>query len=556
MCLPVRTSNDTHRRTPGDDHPSGVFRTLGRFSDERDRGRIENRARLKDVTESEAHSKEEKGMGFREDLEVFLRSRFTLICVVSFEEESIIEQVKELCLSTNRKLFLWDHGDFFRLLVGEGGVPIAKDPLTALTAVERMQDHSVFLLCDFHQCWNGQPRVVRKLRNLSRELKFTRKSIVVTMPAWRVPEELRDDAVVLDFQPPGLAELNDILARLTSNPGVSVNLTPQGREKLLTAALGLSANQARRVFSKALVSKGGLDERDIDLVNREKKQVIRESGALEFFSPSETVADVGGLDVLKEWLRTRERAFSREARDYGLPEPKGIALIGIPGTGKSLTAKMIAGLWRLPLLRLDLGALFGGLVGQSEENTRRALSLAEMVAPCLLWIDEIEKGLSVGGGDGGTAMRVVGGILSWMQEKSRPVFVVATANNIALLPPELLRRGRVDEIFFLDLPTVRERREIFQVHLRKRKRFPQNYDLDKLAAASDGYVGAEIEQSVIDAMYAAFSDRDSPGRDFTTDDILHALARQVPLSVSQREVVASLRTWISEGRAQSASSTR
>lgn len=495
-------------------------------------------------------------MGFREDLEVLLRSRFTLICVVSFEEESIIEQVKELCLSTNRKLFLWDHSDFFRLLVGEGGAPIAKDPLTALTAMERMQEDSVFLLCDFHQCWNGQPRVIRKLRNVARELKFTRKSIIVTMPAWRIPEELRDDAVVLDFQPPGLAELDDILSRLTSSPGVRVNLTPQGREKLLTAALGLSANHARRVFSKALVSKGGLDERDIDLVNREKKQVIRESGALEFFSPSETVADVGGLDVLKEWLRTRERAFSREARDYGLPEPKGIALIGIPGTGKSLTAKMIAGLWRLPLIRLDLGALFGGLVGQSEENTRRALRLAETVAPCLLWIDEIEKGLSVGGGDGGTAMRVVGGILSWMQEKSRPVFVVATANNIALLPPELLRRGRVDEVFFLDLPTVRERREIFEVHLRKRKRFPQAYDLDKLAAASEGYVGAEIEQSVIDAMYAAFSDRESPGRDFTTDDILHALARQVPLSISQREVVASLRTWISEGRAQSASSVK
>lgn len=332
-----------------------------------------------------------------------------------------------------------------------------------------------------------------------------------------------------------------------------MNLTSQGKEKLLGAALGLSANHARRIFAKAIVSKGGLDERDIDLVNREKKQIIRESGALEFFSPSETIADVGGLDVLKEWLRTRERAFSREAQDYGLPAPKGIALIGIPGTGKSLTAKMVAGLWRLPLIRLDLGALFGGLVGQSEENTRRALMLAETVAPCLLWIDEIEKGLSTGGGDGGTSMRVVAGILSWMQEKSRPVFVVATANNISMLPPELLRRGRVDEIFFLDLPNPRERREIFEVHIRRRKRFPHAYDVDKLVEASEGYVGAEIEQAVIDGMYDAFSDLESPGRDFTTEDILRALSRQVPISLSQREVVAGLRKWLSEGRAQSAS---
>jgi hypothetical protein len=222
---------------------------------------------------------------------------------------------------------------------------------------------------------------------------------------------------------------------------------------------------------------------------------------LEFFAPTETIADIGGLEVLKEWLRTREAAFDQKARDYGLPAPKGIALIGIPGTGKSLTAKMIAGLWHLPLIRLDVGALFGGLVGQSEENTRRALALAETVAPCLLWIDEIEKGLASGGGDGGTSMRVFGSILSWMQEKTKPVFIVATANNIAMLPPELLRRGRFDEIFFLDLPTQAERHEIFEVHVRKRKRPVQNFAVDRLTAASEGYVGAEIEQAVIDAIH-------------------------------------------------------
>jgi len=350
-------------------------------------------------------------------------------------------------------------------------------------------------------------------------------------------------------------ELAAILEKLSSTPGVRVDLTEQGRDKVVRSALGLSSNQAQRVFAKAIVSDGVLDERDIGLITAEKKQIIRESGALEFFAPTETIGDVGGLEVLKEWLRMREQAFNREARDYGLPQPKGIALIGIPGTGKSLTAKMVSGLWRMPLIRLDVGALFGGLVGQSEENTRRALNLAETVSPCVLWIDEIEKGLSAGGLDGGTSMRVFQSILTWMQEKTKPVFIVATANNISMLPPELLRRGRFDEIFFLDLPTTRERREIFEVHIRKRKRPLQNYDLDRLAAAAEGYVGAEIEQAVIDAMYLAFSDKETPGRDFTTEDILFALSRQVPMSRSQREAIAALRQWLSEGRAQSASFT-
>jgi AAA+ superfamily predicted ATPase len=490
---------------------------------------------------------------FIEELDNCIRARFTVICVVSLEEESILEQLRTLCTHTNRRLYRWDHADYFQVLCGDGAAPNAKDPLSALNAIEHMDNDAIVALCDFHQCWHGQPRVVRKLRNLAANLKFSRKTVIITAPTWKIPDELRDEIVVMDFPAPGLAEMELILSSLTSAAGVKINLTPVGREKLLQAALGLSCSQARRVFSRAIVAKGGLDERDIDSVNAAKKQIIRDFGALEFFSPSETISDVGGLNNLKEWLRTREKAFSKEARTYGLPEPKGIALIGIPGTGKSLTAKMIAGLWRLPLVRLDLGALFGSFVGQSEENTRRALSVAEIISPCILWIDEIEKGLSVSGGDGGTSMRVFAGILSWMQEKTKPVFVVATANNIALIPPELMRKGRVDEVFFLDLPTFQERQEIFEVHLRKRRRPVQNYDLDRLAQASQGFVGAEIEQAVIDAMYYAFSDRQEPGRDFTTDDILMALEKQVPISRSHRETIDELRKWLSEGRAQSAS---
>ncbi len=466
----------------------------------------------------------------------------------------MLEEISRVCANSGRSLYAWDHAEYFRVLVGEGTAPTAKDPLSALQAVEHMEDGSVFVLLDFHQCWHNQPRVIRKLRSLAQKFKYCDKTVIVTMPAWHLPPELNGEAVTLDFPQPGMDELDAILSKLTASPGLKVNLTPRGRERLLAAALGLTSNAARRVFAKAIVARGGLDERDIDLINREKRQIVRQSGALEFFSPSETPADVGGLDVLKEWLRTRERAFTREAADYGLPAPKGITLIGIPGTGKSLTAKMIAGLWRLPLIRLDLGALFGSLVGQSEENTRRALTLAETVSPCLLWIDEVEKGLSVGGGDGGTSMRVFASILSWMQEKTSPVFVVATANNISLLPPEFLRKGRMDEVFFLDLPTPVERRDIFHVHIGKRKRPIHGYDLEALVAGSEGYVGAEIEQAVVDAMYTAFSDPKSPGRDFTTADIVAAIAKQVPISSSYRETVDRLRQWLREGRAQSASS--
>ncbi|MEW5872057.1 MAG: AAA family ATPase [Chloroflexota bacterium] len=488
-------------------------------------------------------------MSFEQNLDIYLRARFTLIVLVTPEEERALQVIKAVCERARRPCLTWDLADGFQALSEPPqGLPSARDPLTALEQIEKAEGEQLFVLKDFHDAWDN-PQVKRKLRSLAQRLKFTRKSILVTSLSGRIPAELKDEAVVVDFPAPASQELEQVLARLTETPGVKVKLTPLGREKLVQAALGLTAAQAQRVFAKAIVSDGVLDDRDIDLVTEEKKQIIRENQALEFYSVTETPDDVGGLDVLKDWLRLRERAFTQQARDYGLPAPKGIALIGIPGTGKSLTAKMIGGLWRLPLLRLDVGALYGSLVGESEERARQALRLAETVAPCLLWIDEMEKALSHGDLDSGTSLRVFGTILTWMQEKTAPCFVVATANDISRLPPELLRKGRFDEIFFLDLPTRQERREIFAVHLRKRKRLPQDFDLDLLAHESQGYVGAEIEQAIIDAMYVGFN----AGREFSTQDILEATRRQVPLSVSQREIVQALRDWLREGRAQSAS---
>ena len=494
-------------------------------------------------------------MDLQSDIDIFLRSRYTLIVLVSFEEEYITEQVRRMCQNTKRSLLGWDLADHFQVLVaGQAAAPTeARDPLSALEAIQKMDGQHVFLLRDFHQCWHNQPRVIRKLRSLAQQLKYTRKSIVITAPTSRIPDELKDEAVLVEVPPPGFDELSAILDRLVQSPGIKVDLDESERSRLIRAALGLSSSQAQRVFSKAIVHNGVLNEEDIQLINSEKQMLIRESGALEFYSPRETVGDVGGLHQLKKWLKMREKAFSPRARAYGLPQPRGIALIGIPGTGKSLTAKAVAGLWQLPLLRLDIGALFGGLVGQSEENTRRALHLAETIAPCLLWIDEIEKGLSTGGGDGGTSLRVFGTILSWMQEKSKPVFVIATANDISRLPPELLRRGRFDEIFFLDLPNSGERQEILKVHIRKRNRQPDDYDVAGLARRCEGFVGAEIEQSIIDAMYLAFNDDADPEREFTTGDIEQAMAKLVPMCRSQKETIDLLRLWLVEGRAQSAS---
>lgn len=491
-------------------------------------------------------------MSFSEQLDIYLRSRFTLIILVTPEEERALNLIKELCEKTQRTLQSWDTSDgFMTLTAGGSSSPIARDPLTALEKIEQFDDNknAIFILKDFHDTWKN-PQVKRKLRNVSQKLKFSKKSILITTPFHEIPEELKDEAVVIEFPLPITEDLEDVLGNLTQTPGVKVNLTPLGKEKLIQAALGLTSSQAQRVFARAIVSNGVLDDRDIALVTEEKKQIIRESEALEFYAVSESPDDIGGLEVLKDWLRLRERAFTHEAREYGLPSPKGIALIGIPGTGKSLTAKMIGGLWRLPLLRLDVGSLFGSLVGESEERARRALRLAETVAPCVVWIDEIEKALAHGSSDSGTSTRVFGTILTWMQEKTCPVFVVATANDISSMPPELLRKGRFDEIFFLDLPTEEERKEIFSVHIRKRGRLTEDFDIQQLAKNSKGYVGAEIEQAIIEAMYIGFNDN---RREFTTSDILLTLQHQVPLSVSQREKVEALRNWLREGRAQSAS---
>ncbi|MER7276311.1 AAA family ATPase [Dactylosporangium sp. NPDC000244] len=499
--------------------------------------------------------------GVGDEIRLYLRARVALIVLVTIEEQRAVDILDDVRRERDpgADLIVWDVADHFTSAAmppaGQRPLPETGDPGTALDKIKELANKTperrdIYLLKDFHEFWGRDPRIRRKLKNLAQQLVYTGSSLVVIAPTRAVPVELRNDAVVVELPLPTAPQLrHELDGLIEGTAGVRAALSGAGRAKLSQAALGLTVAQAKRAFAKAIVRDGALDDRGIDTVLQEKKAVVRESGALEFYPVEESTDDVGGLDALKRWLTLRERAFSEEATRYGLPAPKGIALIGIPGTGKSLTAKMICGLWRLPLLRLDVGALFGSLVGESEERVRLAMQLAETVAPCVLWIDEIEKALAAGGLDGGTSQRVFGTILTWMQEKTAPVFVVATANDVTALPPETLRRGRFDEVFFLDLPTERERREIIAVHLRKRRRDPEAFDVHHLAQISDGFVGAELEQAVIDAMYHAFAEN----RDVRTADITEALLRTVPLSRSQREVIEHLRAWLRQGRAQPAS---
>ncbi|HZD04118.1 MAG TPA: AAA family ATPase, partial [Longimicrobiales bacterium] len=402
----------------------------------------------------------------------------------------------------------------------------------------------------------SEAKVVRKLRDLVAPLQATSSVVLFLSPTLELPRELEKDVSVVDYPLPTLDDIRSLFEVIeegvASNPSLSIDLGDEDRDRLLQAALGLTENEARNVFAKALARDRTLSVKDVDVIVREKEQIVRKSGVLEYFANPEDFGAVGGLDQLKAWLSLRSGALTKKARDFGLPPPKGLLLIGVPGCGKSLTAKAAAYEWNQPLLKLDVGKLFGGLVGSSEQNIRRTIQFAEAVAPCILWIDEIEKGFAGfrSTGDSGTSARVFSTFLTWMQEKSSPVFVIATANDVTSLPPELLRKGRFDELFFVDLPFPREREEILGIHLRKRGRDPEALGIDVagLARRAEGFSGAELEQAVIDGLYRAF-DR---GVELDSDAVAAALDDTYPLSETMKEPIRAMREW-AEKRARYAS---
>lgn len=378
------------------------------------------------------------------------------------------------------------------------------------------------------------------------------KNIILMSPYQKIPLELEKDAVVLDFPLPTLDELDLVLKKYLSplKP-----ISPSAKEKLLKAALGLTKDEAEKVYRKAQVIAKQLTETEVEIVLSEKKQLIRRNGILEFIEEDETIEAIGGLEELKRWLKQRSNAFTEAARKYGLPQPKGMLILGVPGCGKSLLAKTTSRLWGLPLLRLDMGRVYdGSTVGKSEANLRSALKTAESISPAILFIDELDKAFAGSSGsadsDGGTSSRIFGSFLTWMQEKESPVFVMATANRVDRLPGEFLRKGRFDEIFFVDLPNANEREDIFNIHLSKRRPEGDRFDSTQLAKISEGFSGAEIEQAIIAAMYEAFAQ----DREFTQLDIIAAIKATLPLSRTMTEQVTGLRDWARQ-RARPASAS-
>ncbi len=475
-------------------------------------------------------------------IETLIRARYPLVYVVSFEEGRVDRRLTAITDARKKQLFNWTITNGLELPDGSS-ITELKDPIKVLEYILQSDVNGLFVLRDYHHYLND-PVIVRKLRDVAHVLKITKKNIVFLSPVLKIPTELEKEIAVIDYQLPDKKEIGEIVRKITDTLDETKHLdilkSPEKLDKIVEAALGLTAEEAENVFAKSMVQTGQFD---IGIVLSEKEQIIRKSGVLEYYHANEQMQGVGGLEELKKWLGKRGKAFTPKAREFGLPEPRGILLLGIPGCGKSLTAKAIASMWQLPLLKLDVGKVFSSYVGSSEENVRRAIQTAESIAPSILWLDEMEKGFSGLGSsgmtDGGTTARVFGTFLTWLQEKSTPVFVVATSNNVSQLPPELLRKGRFDEIFYVDLPSKDERIDIFKIHLEKRNRDVSAFNLEKLSAKTSGFSGSEIEEVIVSGLYDAF-DNDEELAQKHLEAVIETL---IPLSQTMEEQIRGIRDW-------------
>lgn len=497
------------------------------------------------------------------------KARFSFIYIPTWEEVRIVDLITKIAndvktIRTKRDVFIWSSTEGLKknLKDGQESVNNGNQPIDALNFIDNYNNPAILILKDIHPLLgvngrNADYNLIRKIRDVAGSLKnaSVSKNVVIIAPSLVLPLELQKDITVVDFDLPTLDEIKallDEMIEMNENSGILIDLKEEEKEILCKAAQGLTLQEAENAFARAMVSKGQLTVKELDVILDEKCQVIKKTGILEFIKSDFNMDDVGGLENLKKWLVKRNNSWLGKAqKDYNLPSPKGILITGVPGCGKSLTAKAMSALWQLPLLRLDVGKIFSGLVGSSEENMRKAIQTAEAVAPSILWIDEIEKGFGNAGGemDGGTSTRVFGTFLTWMSEKTKPVFVIATANNIHALPSEMLRKGRFDEIFFVDLPTKTERKVIFKLHLEKRLNGSLSKDfkitdtlLNKLADLTEGFVGAEIEQVVIAALFEAFSEN----RALEEDDLYKVIKNTVPLSTTQAEQILAIRDWANE----------
>ena len=491
------------------------------------------------------------------ELTLLINSETPLIYIETWEEERVEAMLEALAVDLQIPLFFWTVTTGLQ----RAGLPNAIfrtcEPMAALNHIGNVSVDALYLLKDFHP-YLEQDVVLRKLRDLCDQFRRTRRSVLISAPVLQVPVELQKDVVIFRLDVPDSAQLKRLteltFRRLKASYTLRRDLDKAGLDRLAAGLRGLTLNEAERVLTKAMLEHGGVDERCLDAVLAKKKEIISHQGVLEFVEPSDDFQSMGGLANLKSWLKKRHGAYTREAAEFGLDPPRGILITGVQGCGKRLCAKAVAREWRLPLLKLNAGSLYNKYVGESERRLRQALDISGELAPTVLWIDEIEKGFAASSGaaatDGGVSNRILGSFLSWLQERKAPVFVVATSNDITVLPPELVRKGRFDEIFFVDLSGPKERQQIFRVHLKRKGRNPAAFDLEALAGASEGFSGAEIEQAVKGALFSAYADR----QELSTEIVLGERGNTMPLSVTRREEVDALRHW-ARGRAVRANTT-
>jgi len=428
-----------------------------------------------------------------------------------------------------------------------GSIYNTREPVQALANMESMTVEAVFILKDFHRHMDD-PVVVRRLRDVGQKFSANRRTVVITAPEISVPAELTTLVEYFDLPLPDRDRLHDIVketfTRLSKPYTLKLQLDAAGVDAMSANLRGLTEEEAERAISQALVTRYALCPETITDVLEAKKQLLRHSGMLEFVDALDNMASVGGLENLKHWLAQRRGAWEDSAREFGLEPPRGMIILGVQGCGKSLCARAVAGEWKLPLVKFDTSAVYDKYIGETEKRIRKVFQVAEGLAPCVLWIDELEKVFAGSGpdsasADAGVSSRLLASFLSWMQDKKAPVFVAATCNNVTVLPPELIRKGRFDELFFVDLPNQAERKQIFSIQLAKRKRNPAEFDLEKAAAAAKGYSGAEIDAAVQGALYAAYSEK----KPLNTQSLVDALTQTVPLSTTRAEEIAALREW-------------
>lgn len=488
-------------------------------------------------------------MCFEEEFVLLLLSRHLLVYITTYEEQRLeytIRYIIDKYYPSN--IYCWNFIDGYQNNPNYNN-QANRNPLAALDLIESCDSSisSIFILKDFYLFMNDIS-IIRKIKNLFIKLKDSNFHIVITASEIQIPSLLREIVTVLEFPLPNLQEIKAELSRLLSLINLDFNVDI---DNLALSYKGMSIDLIRRSIAKWVSSQKSIDHL-VNIISEEKKKIIQQTDILTFYPVTNTLEDIGGLFNLKEWLIKRSNSFSKQAQNYGIPSPRGIMLVGIQGTGKSLSAKAISQQWNLPLFRLDMGKVFGGIVGESESKMRQVIKLSEESAPCILWIDEIDKVFNRmnNNGDSGTTNRVLSSFLVWLSEKEKPVFIVTTANNILCLPPEMLRKGRFDEVFFLDLPNNQERYKIFQIHLKKIRPLTwQNYNIQYLSELTDSFSGAEIKQTIVEAMHNAFYNK----RDFTTDDVINVIKEFVPLAFTNQSVILSLQEWARLGKVRPAS---